>query len=237
MESYSEFMNRISSFERPQLGIDFDNFRPSNSVLQKVDENNGFSPFYGDTVVFELDSVDKRAVDAIIDQLYGRVDNCFCEKLNMATLHMTLHDLTNSANQDEILSQMFKNQSAIMQMVMRDQIKSETILMKSNYIINMVNTSLVLCFYPADEKEYEKLMRLYSLMDEVVSLPYPFTPHITLAYFNRYGFDRKAAFELGSVVEELNKHQFEIILSTERLHYQRFASMNDYSNVLRLVQC
>ena len=51
MESYNEFLNRVNAFETQSFGIALEDFKPSNSVFQKVDSNNRFAHFFGDTVV------------------------------------------------------------------------------------------------------------------------------------------------------------------------------------------
>ena len=62
--------------------------------------------------------------------------------------------------------------------------------MKTNYVINMIHTSLVLALCPAVEKEWDNLARLYDLINQVKVCGYPYlTPHITLAYYNYNGFD------------------------------------------------
>ena len=106
--------------------------------------------------------------------------------------------------------------------------------MKSKYIFNMVNTSLVLGLFPVNEEEYDKLMKLYSLFDEVKELSYPLTPHITLAYYNVNGFPVESAKKLESVVRELNACELEIELDVRDLYYQKFRSMNDYVNIINL---
>lgn len=87
--------------------------------------------------------------------------------------------------------------------------------MKTNYIFNMVNTSIVLGLYPADEIEYKKMMKLYQLVDDIKNLPYPLAPHITLAYYNRNGFSKDLVSRLENTVNKLNENIFEIELSTE----------------------
>ena len=106
--------------------------------------------------------------------------------------------------------------------------------MKSKYIFNMVNTSLVLGLYPADEDEYRGLMELYYIFDSVKELSYPLTPHITLAYYNINGFDLQAAEVLEDTVNRLNNNEFELELNVHYLYYQRFTSMNDYINIFPL---
>lgn len=99
----------------------------------------------------------------------------------------------------------------------------------------MVNTSIVLGLYPADEIEYKKMMKLYQLVDDIKNLPYPLTPHITLAYYNRNGFSKDLVSRLENTVNKLNENIFEIELSTEKLVYQKFTSMNDYKSVFDFV--
>ncbi len=77
-------------------------------------------------------------------------------------------------------------------------------------------------------------MALYALFDDVKKLSYPFTPHITLAYYNRDGFDATSAKKLEGAVRELNETDLEIDLTTQKLFYQRFSSMNEYTNILSL---
>ena len=112
--------------------------------------------------------------------------------------------------------------------------ENEKIRMKSKYIFNMVDTSLVLGLYPVNEGEYRRLMDLFFLFDTVKKLSYPFTPHITLAYYNVNGFDLQAAGRLEDTVNMLNKNEMEIELDMNHLCYQKFKSMNDYIDIVNL---
>ncbi|MCH5297031.1 MAG: hypothetical protein J1E85_05110 [Ruminococcus sp.] len=234
MESYIEFLNRINSFQKSELVLDNSNFNPNASVFSKVDDNNKFSLFYGDTVVFELSSNLKKSIAEIVDKLYEYAPECFCDRLVSNTFHMTLHDLSNSPVLDEVSSEVFKNEINLIEKLKSTPVEKQTIKMKSTYIFNMVNTSLVLGLYPIDATEYTKLMNLYNIVNYVKSLPYPFTPHITLAYYNRNGFSEVSARKLEAIVNELNKNSFEIELNTNDLVYQKFTSMNDYTSIFTL---
>lgn len=113
--------------------------------------------------------------------------------------------------------------------------KHERIKMKSTAIFNMVDVSLVLGLHPADEAEYSKLMELYFMFDEVKRLEYPFTPHITLAYYNFNGFDLEAARRLENIVTQLNRNgMIEVELDIENLCYKKFKSMNEYIDIFSL---
>ena len=233
METYQEFLSRINSFEKAEVSFGAEDFVPSASVVQKVNEENQFSNFYGDTVVFELDSHTKHQLSEYVKTLYEAVPQCFCEKLRTDTFHMTLHDLSNAPVKEAVAADMQENESAIL--LQGKAIVSQTIDMRTKYVFNMVNTSLVLGLYPVNESEYVKLMNLYTMMDSVKSLPYPFTPHITLAYYNRHGFKTEDARKLEQIVKELNRTSFEIQLRTEDLYYQHFTSMNAYQNIKALL--
>lgn len=151
------------------------------SVYEKFNPDNTFKPFYGDTVVFDLDSRTKTRVIKIIEKLYQSVPECFCQRLDKSTLHMTLHDLSASDNLDSITSEVFYNEIKLFQIMKYHPHKPQTIRMKTNFVINMVSTSLVLALVPADEAEWDKLQTLYDLINEVKICPYPYlTPHITL---------------------------------------------------------
>lgn len=101
-------------------------------------------------------------------------------------------------------------------------------------VFNMIGRSLVLGLYPTNEAEYNKLVQLYCLIDNVQTIPYPLTPHITLAYYNIDGFTYESIRRLCDVVNRMNATPIDITLSTEQRIYQHFYSMNDYRNILRL---
>ena len=235
MENYNDFLNRIS-YQQTELQIGEGFFKPDNRVYEKVNSDNSFKPFYGDTVVFDLDCHTKTRLYKLIDKLYQSVPECFCQRLDKSTIHMTLHDLSASDNLDRISSEVFTNEIRLLQAINNKPIEPQTIRMRSNFIVNMVSTSLVLALVPADDMEWNKIQVLYDLVNEVKVCSYPYlTPHITLAYFNYDGFDAGSVQNLREVVNELNKESFEITLNTENLKYQKFTSMNDYISIFNLI--
>lgn len=235
MESYNGFMDRINSFEKKEVDFGWDYFRCNDSVSQKVNQENKFQPFYGDTIVFNLDEAVKIKLSKITDVLYDAAPECFCERLVSDTFHMTLHDLSNSPVLEQTAAECFQNELKVLKKA--KQIKIQKIKMRSKYIFNMVGTSLVLGLYPVNEEEYRKLMELYQLFEDVRALPYPLTPHITLAYYNVHGFDTNSARKLENIVRELNAEDMEITLDIHDLYYQKFISMNEYINIINLGKC
>ncbi len=234
METYKEFLDRINSFEKSEIDLGDDYFKGNPSIALKVNENNGFRPFYGDTVVFNLDDATKEKLEKIVDSINAVVPECFCERLVPNTFHMTLHDLSNSPVLEDVASKLFHNELKAVKIA--EKITDQKIKMKSKYIFNMVNTSLVMGLYPKSEEEYNKLMDLYCLFDDVKKLGYPLTPHITLGYYNVDGFSVESARKLENIVKELNANEMEIEieLDTKELFYQKFVSMNDYINIFSM---
>jgi len=232
METYKEFLDRINSFEKKDISLGDTYFAGNPSLAQKVDANNEFRKFYGDTIVFDLDNATKEKLAEYVEKIYATVPECFCEKLISNTFHMTLHDLSNAPMLEDVAVEVFDNEWKVLEL--KKNVDTAKIKMKSKCIFNMVNTSLVLGLYPVDEEEYEKLIKLYFLFDEVKELGYPLTPHITLAYYNANGFSVESARKLEKVVADLNECELEIELDVKELYYQKFRSMNEYINIFSM---
>lgn len=233
METYQEFLDRINSFEEKEIKYGNKYFKGNPSISQKVDINNTFRKFFGDTIVFTLDNFIKEKLAEYVELLYQSAPECFCERLVADTFHVTLHDLSNSPILRDVAEELFENELKVIEMMSEVQ-KYKKIKMKSKYIFNMVDTSLVLGLYPVDDDEYRKLMDLYCIFDNVKKLNYPFTPHITLAYYNVNGFNLRAARILENTVNQLNNNELEIELNDNNLYYQKFKSMNNYIDIINL---
>ena len=234
METYSEFLNRINSFEKKKIDLGGKLFSVNPKLLQKVDENNRFKKFYGDTVVFDLDKVVKKTLAEYVDILYKSVPQCFCERLR-SDFHVTLHDLSSSPDLRSVAEEAFRNEIAIIGKAVEIRRHAKVkIKIKSKCVFNMVDTSLVLGLYPADEEAYCRLMELYSVFEGIKKLEYPFTLHITLAYYNINGFDAQSAKILRDTVNKLNENEIEFELDASSLRYQKFVSMNEFFNVINL---
>ena len=161
METYQEFLDRINSFEKKEINYGNKYFKGSPTVSQKVDTDNTFRNFYGDTIVFSLADVVKENLAEYVDLLYQAAPECFCERLVASTFHVTLHDLSNSPVLRNVADELFENELRVIEKKREIQQQEKVPLkMKSKYIFNMVDTSLVLGLYPADEAGYYRLMEL-----------------------------------------------------------------------------
>ena len=54
LESYEDFVDR-TGYQKAALQLGEGDFTPDKRVLEKVSPDNRLCPFYGDTVVFDLD--------------------------------------------------------------------------------------------------------------------------------------------------------------------------------------
>lgn len=237
-ESYDAFLNRIFSFEKQDFSFGVERVEPSASVKDKVNEDRTFRYFIGDTVVFDLEDSQKSFIqNHYVEPLYRVAEDCLAEKFNERTLHMTLHDLNSSAQNDSrVMQRMFETEVALAQRLHEANIRAERINMVTTCVFNMVNTSLVLGLKPKTKEDYEKLMKLYWFVEDVLQLPYPLTPHITLAYYRRNGFEGMQLQDIERVINELNRETFEITLSTDRLYYQKFVNMNEFVNIMPFIR-
>lgn len=237
METFNEFLSRINGFEKLNFSLEQKYFTPDSSIKSKVNKKNEFENFYGDTVVFDLDKKTKNKIEDIIENLYKEVPQCFCEKRVTDTLHMTLHDLTNSVEKNKIENEMENNANTLKELLKNNPICDEEIKMKTNFITDFGHVNLVLALCPINEEEYKKLMKIRNIIDSVKELDYKFTPHITLAYFNRNGFDLESVNKLTNTVKKLNSQwSFDINLNTKQIFYQRFQNMNSYENLYKFVK-
>lgn len=233
MESYSQFLDRINGFEKREMNLGGTYFQANSSLCKKVNSDNTFKNFYGDTVVFKLDSAVKNKLEKLVDLLYAAAPECFCQRLKADTYHVTLHDLCSSENFSEVEHEIAANSDAIRQSAWKEYATAK-IKFRSNFIFNMVCTSLVLGVCPADEGDYTRITQLYNVIDAIKPLGYPFTPHITLAYFNFNGFNARSAEKLQKIVNRLNG-EIQIDFHAQGLYYQHFDSMNRYTDVFRLI--
>ena len=150
---------------------------------------------------------------------------------------MTMHDLTSSNSKEEINEELDNNLIKLKEAIKEMPILEQKIKMRTNFITDFGHVNLVLALCPINEEEDMKLMKIRSIIDKVKKLDYEFTPHVTLAYFNSKGFDVESVKKLVRIVRDLNKKEnFEVILDTKNLYYQRFTDMNCYENVLKLAK-
>ena len=200
-------------------------FSTNPNLTKKIDIDGAFLPFVGNTVVYDLDVDTKLQLTELQKELYACRSAVLSELLDPSTFHMTLHDLVNGrAGEDGIRDKMERIVPAVRQ-ILSEWTCHEPIRMKTTWMFNMVNTSIVLGLKPVDEDAHSRLDAMYCRLEEVLPLGYPLCPHITLAYFRPGQYSAK---QMEGLCNGLRAVDFEIELKAENLMLQNFDHMNHY---------
>ncbi len=236
MSLLSDYEQRTAWKYEPIRG----SFHTADSLISKVRSDGGYAPFPGSTAVFRPGKKCLRIIRMMQSVLRGKLEETgmLADVLPASVIHMTLHDLVSpeirvSRSEEEYereIADSIKRAAGIVEDIRREY-AGRRITMVSDRIVNMVSKSLVLLLKPQTEQDYELLLEMYRRFDVIRELPYPLTPHITLAYFKPGMLDGD---QLGRVVELAQIHPdnapvFEFC--SESLTAQRFSDMRTYRDV------
>lgn len=203
-------------------------FTTNPNLTQKVTSVGTFVPFYGNTVVFDLCDETKMALQNLQKKLYKSAGWMLAQKLDQATFHMTLHDLANGTEMEENLRMRMAEAAAKAKPILAQWQNRPPLHMKTTWLFNMVNTSIVLGLAPADEESWHRLDEMYTALESVVRLGYALTPHITMAYFKPGIWSQ---YDLNFLRKALCPVELEVELKMEKLVYQEFRDMNHYGTM------
>lgn len=231
MENLAEFQARTGAFLRDSLPHG-EGLTINEKLARKVDVSGAMKPFMGNTVVFPLEGEVLEQIVLKQEMLYQECGPILAEPLMRGNFHITLHDLVNGEDSHELRQRLAETEEAAILRVRRLAKRRETIRLRSTSLVNMVNTSLVLCFEPAKEEDCRRLMECYDALQEIVYLSYPLTPHVTLAYYKPGSIDVGQIDRIRKVMELVDRQEkIEVELHTEQLEYQMFSDMNHYWRV------
>lgn len=209
----------------PQWG----DFTTNPNLRKKVDEEGNLLPILGNTVIFLLDDKTKEKLQQIQESLYQTAPEMLAQPLQMSTFHMTLHDLANGMpDQPGLQDYMNYTQERVSQ-ILPGWKDAPPLRMKTTWLFNMVNTSIVLGLAPADEESWRRLDEMYTILEDVVHLGYALTPHITMAYFLPGTYSPEQVQRLTVILRNV---ELEITLDMKNLVLQEFFDMNHYETVL-----
>lgn len=202
-------------------------FVTNPGLEKKVDAVGRFLPYQGSTLVFRLEEKDCRQLNTLCDKLYCTLPDLLAERLRPDTFHMTMHDLVNGVPDQpglqERMTEAVKNAEAVLR-----EVKTDGCLhMRGTWLFNMVNTSIVLGLEPMDPQTWKRLDEMYMALERVVTLGYPFTPHITMAYFRPGRYSPEQVQRLSAAMHPV--HQI-LSFPMSDLIFQTFSDMNHYVN-------
>ncbi len=229
-ESLEEFKNRVYPFSENSI-YSIDKLITHENLAKKVDENGKMKKFIGNTTVFMLDEKGNDNIKKIQDVLYKYCDNMLAEKLHTSTFHMTLHDLENGEPHETGINEIIES-SCEKAREKLEEIKSlnlDLINMKSTWTFKMMDTSIVLGLEPCSEIDCYNLKWLNNEFQKIKYLPYPQTPHITLAYFKTGIYGVEDVINLKNAFEEINSlEKLFFTFDPNKLLHQKFDDMNNY---------
>ena len=201
-------------------------FQTNPNLLKKVDWDGNFLPFYGNTMVFLLDDGVKEDLKMLQAQLQDAAGWMLSQPLSPDTFHMTLHDLVNGTEKTPDLCQRMEEAEQKAKALQAQWANMPPLRMKTTWLFNMVNTSIVLGLAPTDQETALRLDAMYTALESVVPLGYGLTPHITMAYFRPGSY---SAAQLQVLRNVLCPIELELQLDLSKLVYQRFSDMNHYT--------
>lgn len=241
MNLLSELDQRLAWKYEPIHG----SFQTHKDLENKVSPNGEFVPFPGSTVVFRPDDLCFDVVRMMQELIHVRLENTnmLAEKLPAYSIHMTLHDLVSpemnpASSEGGDSEESYRNEvsCSIDEAVkiveeIRKEFAGRRFCMVADRIVSMVSKSLVLLLRPQTEEDYELLLELYHRFDPVQKLPYPLTPHITLAYFRPGTIDGDLLREAVDAAQ-IDRHNAPVFeFSPEAITVQHFLDMKTYLDV------
>ena len=205
----------------PQWG----DFTTNPNLRKKVDDKGNLLPFVGNTVVFLLDDDTKEQLRQLQEELYRAAPDMLAKPLQMSIFHMTLHDLANGTPDQPGLRDYMSYTQEWASQILPGWKNATPLRMRTTWLFNMVNTSIVLGLVPADEESWHRLDDMYMALEDVVPLGYALTPHITMAYFKPGHYTQ---YDLNYLSQALHPVDLNVELSFENLFCQEFSDMNHY---------
>ncbi|MBR6525565.1 MAG: hypothetical protein IKT57_06305 [Clostridia bacterium] len=229
VESLQTFHDRVDGFQRDSLPHEY-GFSTSAGLEAKVDAWGGLKPYFGNTVIYELDNEVKVALSKRQVLLHHRISECLAVPISPETFHITLHDLISSSD-EYVIAKEVKHTGECAKALL-EEIKERgipPIRMVSTHVFSMVNTSIVMGFAPEREKDCGTLMALYERFHAVKPLSWGLTPHVTLAYYKPGYYNQEWTKRINGVFHEAESMPpVRITLSPEALFYRTFRDMNTY---------
>ena len=202
-------------------------FTTNSGLGRKVSPGGSFLPFRGNTAVFLLDGGTRRALRGLQDELYAAAPDMLAERLGEGTFHMTLHDLANGVPGEQGLEGRMRDTEAKARELLR-MFGGPPLRMRATRLFNMVNTSIVLGLKPADGDSWRRIDGMYTSLEQVVTLGYALTPHITMAYFRPGTYGREQVDRLAAALRAV---ELELTLDMGALVLQSFGDMNNYETL------
>ena len=201
-------------------------FNTNPNLTQKVGPARNLCPYYGNTVVFDLQEDTKKELRKLQEELYAAAGWMLAKQLQPETFHMTLHSLHDGQELDEKLRRQMCKAEAEAKALLNQWQDRPGLNMRATWLFNMVRTSIVLGLEPADAESRAALEEMYTALEGVVPLNRKLTPHITMAYFYPGTY---FPYEVDCLRKALHQVRLQVKLEMKDLVLQNFTDMNHYT--------
>ena len=228
-ETLRQFRARVDGFTHDSLPHQ-GGFMTRESLRDKVSPEGTLTPFFGSTVIWELDDASRQALAEHQALLYDRCAACLAEPLRPDTFHVTLHDLVSDPDALAIETDAART-AAQAEAILASQRAAgfPAVHLRSTAMFSMVATSMVMGFAPQTEADCAVLMGLYEAFHAVQPLAWQLTPHVTLAYYRPGEISAQAGSALRSAIAaSAALPPVSVVLQPEQLRVSRFRDMNHY---------
>lgn len=203
------------------------------SLAKKVAQDGTLKPFFGDTIVVNVSQNDRQKLLPAQQKMADHAD-LWPQSLAPETMHMTVHDLSNGANPQQLCQKMADNQQHVtalfshMNAYFAEFPELSTLTMKQTAVYPCLNISLLVGLMPASERDFKVLMNFYNLFDAIAPLDYWPRFHITLSYFKPQVYQATEIKRLGTLLTEMNQDPVTFTFDLKQAIYQHFEDMNTY---------
>ena len=198
------------------------------NLARMVDPAGRFLPTPGLAAVFRPGKFLSGIISLMKDMVYEQLEesHMLADPLPASSLHMTVHEMAAPGGD---VRESLETAQRITEEIRRVY-AGRRIVLHADRIVNMLSGSLALLLEPEGEEDWNILTDIYRRYDRVVPLPYPLTPHITLAYFRPGMLDGD---RLGEAVRymQVEGEKLDFAFDMDSLTVQRYTDLTDFRDV------
>ena len=228
MENLHAFHTRVDGFQRDSLPHEGP-FTTKPLLVEKVAPDGALRPFFGNTMIFDLPADIQLQIARMQLILHHRCPWMLAQPLTPDTLHMTLHDLLNGVDEAALAEPVRRTGEQARSILSDLRREAFPIRLTSTLAFNMTNGSVALGFAPDTEEDCAALLGMHARFQDVVTLNYPLTPHVTLAYYKPGSYSPETVNHLADALAQINQlPKVHITVDAACLHYYTFRDMNTY---------
>lgn len=209
-------------------------------ISSKVNENNNYKLFYGDTSVFKMNKNDIKNCSILSKEIFNFFSD-YLVYLEPETFHITLTSFNNpyvlnTYDKDKIFNEIEKTKPKIKDVFKKISKYKEKIITFKTYKLDLTS-AILLRVYPKDENDYLLLMDIRKEFDNLNNSKNReinfYLPHVSLGYLNNK-VDQNILNTINNYIYEKEFFDFEIKVKVKDLFYQYHNHMGEFIDLYNL---